>query len=74
MNFETRAMVKASVSAADLEKAKRCLNCPVCRRARRRQKGLAFGFVKAIEGNLCPYCRAYERVYGQKAHESRSRS
>ena len=26
-------------------------------------------FVRHIEGSLCPYCRAYERVYGRKAHE-----
>lgn len=49
--------------------AQRCMECPVCRRARRNQKGLAFWFVKTIEGGLCPYCQAYEDVYGRKAHE-----
>jgi len=63
-------MVNKSISARDLKKAKRCLDCPVCRHARKKQKGLAFWFVKALEGNLCPYCRAYEKVYGRKAHES----
>jgi hypothetical protein len=26
--------------------------------------------VKKIEATLCPFCRAYERVYGRKAHEA----
>jgi hypothetical protein len=26
--------------------------------------------VKQIESSLCPFCRAYERVYGRKAHEA----
>jgi uncharacterized protein CbrC (UPF0167 family) len=46
-----------------------CVNCPVCRHARKKQKGPVFLFVRAIEGNLCPFCRAYEKVYGRKAHE-----
>jgi len=48
--------------------AERSVNCVVCRRARRRQAGLAFWLVKTFEG-LCPFCRAYERVYGRKSHE-----
>jgi hypothetical protein len=28
--------------------------------------------VKKIEARLCPFCRAYERVYGRKAHEPRT--
>ena len=43
--------------------------CPVCGRARKNQKGMAFWFVKTIESGLCPMCKAYEKVYGQKAHE-----
>jgi hypothetical protein len=46
-----------------------CANCLVCRHARRRQRGTAFRLVKQIESSLCPFCRAYERVYGRKAHE-----
>jgi hypothetical protein len=34
-----------------------------------RIRGLAFWFVKTIEGSICPYCQAYEKVYGRKAHE-----
>jgi hypothetical protein len=49
--------------------AKVCLTCPVCRHARRRQAGVAFRLVKNIEGSVCPFCQAYERVYGRKAHE-----
>lgn len=45
-----------------------CQNCPVCRRARRQQSGLAFRLVQQVEARLCPFCRAYERVHGRKAH------
>lgn len=51
--------------------AKVCAACPICRHARRRQRGLAFWLVKHVESRLCPFCRAYERVYGRSAHESR---
>ncbi len=53
----------------DLALAKVCENCPVCRTARRRQKGAAYRLVKNIEQGLCPFCQAYERVHGKKAHE-----
>jgi hypothetical protein len=46
-----------------------CANCLLCRRARQRQRGAAFWLVKHVEARLCPFCRAYERVYGRKAHE-----
>lgn len=45
------------------------VKCLVCSRARRNQKGLAFWLVKTVERHLCPFCRAYERVYGRKSHE-----
>ena len=48
-----------------------CLNCPVCRRARGRQRGAAFWLVRKIEGRVCPCCRAYELVFDRKAHERR---
>jgi uncharacterized protein CbrC (UPF0167 family) len=47
-----------------------CVNCPVCRRARKQQRGAAFWLVKQIESRMCPFCRAYERVYGRPAHEA----
>jgi len=50
-------------------RAQKCLECPVCSRAREKQRGLAYWFVKRIEGGICPYCKAYEKVYGRKAHE-----
>lgn len=49
--------------------AKVCENCPVCRTARRKQKGAAYRLVKNVEQGACPFCRAYERVHGRKAHE-----
>jgi len=57
-------------SDKDRRKAGFCLTgCGVCKRAREKQRGFFFWFVKAVEKNVCPYCRAYEKVYGRKAHE-----
>ena len=49
--------------------ARKCQECPVCATARRKQRGVAFWFVTKIESRFCPYCQAYERVHGRKAHE-----
>ena len=62
-------MSERQFSEQDLKRAQACAECPVCRRARTKQRGLAFWFVKSIEGSVCPNCQAYERVYGRKAHE-----
>jgi hypothetical protein len=58
-----------TITERDRAMAQRCLECPVCRHARKTQKGLAFWLVRHVEGSVCPYCKAYERVYGRKAHE-----
>lgn len=58
-----------NITEKDRRMAEKCVQCPVCRRARERQRGLAFWFVKLLERGLCPYCRAYEKVYSRKAHE-----
>jgi len=49
--------------------ARKCLDCPVCQHARKKQRGIAYWFVKHVEGGICPNCKAYEKVYGRKAHE-----
>jgi hypothetical protein len=59
----------SALTSKDIEMAKKCMTCPVCKSARKNQSGFAFWFVKSIEGSLCPNCKAYERVYGKKAHE-----
>jgi len=64
-----RETVNREITGRDRARAKRCLECPVCGQARRRQRGIAFWFVRTIEDGLCPYCQAYERVHGRKAHE-----
>lgn len=61
------------ITDRDRAMALRCVHCPPCRHAQRTQRGLAYWLVKAIAGPACPYCRAYEKVYGRKAHESRAR-
>jgi hypothetical protein len=53
----------------DLEMAQVCLNCTCCKIARQEQKGLVYSCVKGFAEDVCPFCQAYERVYGRKAHE-----
>ncbi|MBN2412447.1 hypothetical protein JXQ31_12220 [candidate division KSB1 bacterium] len=62
-------MSETTITEKDRKLAQQCVNCPVCTRARDRQKGFLFWFVKHIEHSICPACRAYEKVYGRKAHE-----
>jgi len=63
-------MVKTDeISEKDRRRAQKCVDCLVCQQARRKQKGLAFWIVKHVESGICPYCRAYEKVYKRKAHE-----
>ncbi len=61
--------VSPDVTEKDRTKAQRCVECVACKHARRKQKGLLYWFVRLLEGGVCPYCAAYERVYGRKAHE-----
>jgi hypothetical protein len=42
---------------------------PVCKSVRKKQKGVLFWFIKTFESVVCPYCEAYEKVYGLKAQE-----
>ena len=63
-------MPSANPSPLDAALARVCVNCPVCRTARRKQRGWAFRLVRQVETKVCPFCRAYERVYGRKAHEA----
>jgi hypothetical protein len=67
-------MSTRKASSLDKALAQVCANCPVCRHARRRQRGPAFWLVKQVEGKLCPFCRAYARVHGYQAHVKKSPS
>ena len=58
-----------SVTEKDRKMAQLCVECKVCSHARVKQSGFAYWFVKRIEGGICPFCKAYEKVYGRKAHE-----
>ena len=51
--------------------AKVCELCPVCLYARHHQEGVVYNFVKNVEQEICPFCKAYERVHGKEAHEKR---
>ena len=60
---------KRKITDRDRKMAKFCVSCTLCSYARKKQKGAAFWFVQKIEGKLCPFCKAYERVYGRRAHQ-----
>ena len=64
-------MPESNVTNLDRSMARVCESCPVCRTASRNQQGLANRFVRGVEEKVCPFCRAYERVHGRKAHEPR---
>jgi hypothetical protein len=58
-----------TITEKERKLAEQCLACPVCKRARAKQRGLIFWFVKKLESGICPACKAYEKVYKRKAHE-----
>lgn len=62
-------MNSVKVSGLDQTLARVCELCPVCRAARADQQGFANRFVMNVEAGICPFCRAYERVHGRKAHD-----
>ena len=62
-------MSNDTITEKDRKLAKQCLECPICKRARIKQRGLIFWFVKKLESGICPACKAYEKVYNRKAHE-----
>jgi hypothetical protein len=72
MNQEDSDMENANVTEQDRAWARICLACPCGKSARSQQKGLAYDFVKNVSSGLCPFCLAYEKVYGRKAHEPAS--
>ncbi|MCK5014916.1 MAG: hypothetical protein KAS66_13980 [Candidatus Omnitrophica bacterium] len=63
-------MNKEMLTEKDKKLAQKCVECPLCKKARKEQKGFTFWLVRKIEGSACPYCKAYEKVYGRKAHET----
>jgi len=65
-------MADSKITKKDRFLAGFCERCVVCRRARKKQKGLAYQFVSKVEGGVCPFCKAYEKVHGRKAHEPNS--
>jgi hypothetical protein len=62
-------MTSRNINDLDRALARICGLCPVCRHAREKQMGAAFWLVRRIETGICPFCRAYEKVHGRKAHE-----
>ena len=58
-----------NITKIQKQMAQICANCVLCRHARKKQKGLVYGMVKP-GSRICPFCRAYEKVYGKKSYES----
>ncbi len=63
---------KVMGSEIDQWLARVCECCPVCRQARCKPKGIAYRFVRRVEKDICPFCRAYERVNGRPACEGKT--
>lgn len=52
-----------------LKKAAFCRNeCPGCTKGREKGRGFLYQLMK-IERLFCPFCRAYEKVYGVRVYE-----
>lgn len=64
-------MTMDTITPRDRAMARICEYCPACMHARHHQKGIVFQLVKKVEERICPFCRAYERVHGRRAHERR---
>lgn len=62
-------MTKSETTQRDRDLAQKCIDCNLCISAREKQSGFAYWIVKLLERGICPACKAYERVYGCKAHE-----
>jgi hypothetical protein len=58
-------MGHADITEKDRRRAQHCISS----HARSKQRGLAYWLVRNVENRICPFCRAYEKVYGRKAHE-----
>jgi hypothetical protein len=67
-------MSGTDATSLDRALAKMCEICPVCLHARHYQQGAVYNFVKNVEQDICPFCKAYERVHGIKAHEKREKT
>lgn len=62
-------MAQQEITERDRELAQKCVECGICASAREKQRGFAYWIVRLVEGGICPACRAYEKIYGRKAHE-----
>jgi uncharacterized protein CbrC (UPF0167 family) len=61
-------MEKEEITEKEKQMAEKCVTCTICSQARKNQKGFSYGAVKILR-TVCPYCKAYEKVYGKKAYE-----
>jgi hypothetical protein len=62
-------MENVEATEEEREMARMCLQCPCCKTARLEQKGLVYTCIKNFAEGLCPFCQAYEKVFGLKGHE-----
>jgi hypothetical protein len=68
---ENNATASAKFDEKTLKRAEFCMNkCTACKVGRDKGKGF-FNWVVRLESKLkfCPWCRAYEKVYGVPAYQ-----
>jgi hypothetical protein len=68
---ENDAAASGKFDEKTLKKAEFCMNkCTACKVGRDKGKGF-FNWVVRLESKLkvCPWCRAYEKVYGVPAYQ-----
>jgi hypothetical protein len=68
---EKGAAAAEEFDAKTLKRADFCMNkCTMCKLGRERGKGF-FNWMVKLEAKLkfCPWCRAYEKVYGVPAYQ-----
>lgn len=67
INFSGESM--SEVNQELIKKALNCVDCGICKRARVKQKGIAYFFVKYIDRKVCPDCKAFEKVFNRPAFD-----
>lgn len=71
---ETNEDLKQKFDEKTLKRAEFCNSkCPICVIGRKNENGLMNKLVRLeAKSKMCPWCRAYEKVYGIPAYEKHS--
>lgn len=71
---KTNEELKQKFDEKTLKRAEICNSkCKLCTMGRKKQTGMMNKLVRLeAKSKLCPWCRAYEKVYGVPAYEKHS--